>query len=111
MRDADAIYIVRFWIKPGAEEKVLGWLDNGHIGDVVALPGFLWARRCPLEESSEDGWSAHAMIYGLESMDRLRDYMASDAAKGFAKEREELGIDQLIRTDRSFGPVAHRVDA
>ena len=111
MQEASAISIVRFWIKPGAEEKVLGWLDGGHMQDVVALPGFLWSRRVELEETAEDGWSAHAMVYGLESMDHLRTYMTSDAAKGFAQERIDLGIDPLIRTDRSFGPVAGRVDA
>ncbi len=69
--DAPVVFIVRFWIKPGAQDTVLAWLDGGHIAEVVGEPGFLWARRYRLDAESGDGWPAYAMIYGLASMEEL----------------------------------------
>ena len=54
--NATAIYLIRFWIKPGSEDKVLGWLDGGHIADVVKQPGFRWAQRIALELPDADSW-------------------------------------------------------
>ncbi len=28
--------VVRFWVAPGAEARVIGWLDGGHMAEVVA---------------------------------------------------------------------------
>jgi hypothetical protein len=111
MQDANAVYLVRFWIKPGNEAKVFGWLDKGHIDDVVAQPGFLWARRYKLEQATDDGWPGYAMIYGLESLDHLNAYFESDAVKQYAKEREELGLDALLRMDRAWGSRESGADA
>ncbi len=111
MNEANAVYMVRFWIKPGGEEKVLDWLDTSHIADVVGQPGFLWARRFRLEGTDDDGWAAHAMIYGLESMDHLHAYMNGDAARGYAEERETLGLAPLLRMDRCWGVTEFGVDA
>lgn len=111
MQEANTVYMVRFWIKPGGEDKVLDWLDNGHIADVVSQPGFLWARRYRLEGEDADGWAAHAMIYGLESMDHLHAYFESDAARGYGEERETLGLAPLLRMDRAWGVTEFGVDA
>ena len=111
MNEANAVYMVRFWIKPGGEQKVLDWLDKGHIADVVGQPGFLWARRFRLDGTDDDGWAAHAMIYGLESLGHLQAYMDSDAARGYAEERETLGLAPLLRMDRCWGEVEYAVDA
>ena len=109
--DAPAIYLVKFWIKPGEEARVLDWLDGGHLQDVVAQPGFLWARRIALVEPDADGWPAHAMIYGVTSLDALRTYFESDAPRRYAQERVALGLDPLLRMDRNWGTVAVSVDA
>jgi len=111
MQEANAVYLVRFWIKPGSEAKVFDWLDKGHIADVVAQPGFLWARRYKLEQATEDGWPGYAMIYGLESLDRLQAYFDGEAVKQYAKERQELGLDALLRMDRAWGAAEYGVDA
>jgi quinol monooxygenase YgiN len=111
MQEAGAVYLVRFWVKPGDEARVLDWLDNGHIADVVSQPGFLWARRYRLAADDADGWPAYAMVYGLESMAHLEAYFESAAARGYAEERKALGLDPLLRMDRNWGVVEYAVDA
>jgi Domain of unknown function (DUF4286) len=103
--DAPAVYLVRFWIQPGHEQKVLDWLDGGHIADVIKQPGFLWARRFKLETPDDDGWPAHAMIYGIESVEALKVYFEGEASRRYAKEREEIGLDALLRMDRNWGTL------
>jgi TRAP-type C4-dicarboxylate transport system substrate-binding protein len=103
MKDAAAIYLVRFWIKPGHESEVMDWLDNGHIAEVVEQPGFLWARRYKLENDSEDGWPAYAMTYGLESIEQLHAYFENPIGEKLAREREERGLNVLLRMDRNWG--------
>ena len=107
--DAPAIYLVRFWVKPGGEQKVIDWLDKTHLADVVSQPGFHWAKRYRLLQDDADGWSAHAMIYGVDSVDALEAYFASDATKRYAQERIDLGINDLLKIDRNWGPLVHTV--
>jgi len=108
--DSQAVYLVNFWIRPGSESKVLKWLDGGHIADVVKQPGFLWARRFALEQPNDEGWPAFSMVYGVESLDALRTYFDGAAAKGYAEERAELGLDSLMKVDRSWGTTAYIAD-
>ena len=110
--NAPAVYIVKFWVKPGGEKKVFAWLDGGgHLKDVVAQRGFLWARRYKLSEPDKDGWPAYAMIYGVKSLDALRAYFNSAATKRYAQERVELGLDGLLRMDRNWGTLEVAVEA
>jgi hypothetical protein len=71
--------------------------------DVVSQPGFLWARMIFLEETSEDGWSSYMMMYGVESREALEVYFNSDASARYAKERADLGLDDLVRVERHIG--------
>jgi hypothetical protein len=113
MTDAGAVFMVRFWIRPDAIDTVLGWLDGGHIAEVVDAPGFLWARRIKLtnEDAADDGWPGYAMIYGAENLDALHRYFKSDAPERFAIERAEKGLDELIRMERDWGVVEFAIDA
>jgi hypothetical protein len=97
------VYIVQFWLKPDGGQKVLDWLNGNHLTDVVNQPGFLWARMFDLEQADEDGWPAYMMMYGLESRQALEDYFNSEAPKQYARERIELGLDELLRAERYFG--------
>lgn len=108
---APVIYLVRFWIKPGAEGPVFQWLDEGHLRDVVAQPGFLFTRRYKLAEPDDDGWPAYAMLYGVSSTKALEAYFNSDATRRYAREREELGLDSLLKVDRAWGELEYAVDA
>lgn len=109
--NAPAVYLVRFWVKPGGEKKVFAWLDGGHLQEVVAQPGFLWARRYKLAEPDKEGWAGYAMIYGVKSLDALRAYFESPATKRYAQERVELGLDKLLKMDRSWGTLEASADA
>lgn len=106
-----AVYIVQFWIDPDEGHKVMDWLTGTHLADVVAQPGFLWARMFDLEQTDDDGWPAYMMMYGLESRDMLDAYFNSDAPVRYARERTELDLDRLIRANRFFGKPAMRIDA
>ncbi|MCW5770177.1 MAG: hypothetical protein KIT16_00975 [Rhodospirillaceae bacterium] len=109
--EAPALYMVKFWVKPGGEKKVFDWLDGGHLQDVVKQPGFLWARRYKLVEPDKDGWAAHAMLYGVKSLDALYAYFKSEPTKRYAQERIELGLDPLLKMDRNWGTLELAVAA
>jgi hypothetical protein len=35
MKDAGYFLVVRFWVSPEAEAKVMRWLDGGHMNEVA----------------------------------------------------------------------------
>ena len=109
--NAPVVYLVKFWVKPGGEKKVFGWLDGGHLQDVVSQPGFLWACRYKLTEPDKDGWPAYSMIYGVKSAEALRAYFNSAATKRYVEERKQLGLDSLLRMDRNWGTLEVAVEA
>ena len=105
--DAPFLYIVRFWVSPAGLATVMGWLENGHMAEVVRQPGFLWVRRVRLAADASDGWSAHMMIYGLESEAALQAYFASPAPAKFALERKPF--EHHLRMERDWGKVDYRI--
>lgn len=109
--NAPAVYLVRFWVKPGGEKKVFDWLDGGHLKDVVRQPGFLWARRYKLAQPDANGWPCYAMIYGVKTLAALEAYFSSPVTKQFAQERVTLGLDPLLKMDRNWGTLEAAVDA
>ncbi len=109
--NAPAVYLVKFWVKPGGEKDVFAWLDGGHLEDVVGQPGFLWARRYKLAQPDAEGWPCYVMIYGVNSVAALEAYFASAATKRFAEERVALGLDRLLKMDRNWGTLDAAVDA
>lgn len=105
--DAPYLYIVKFWIHPDGLKTVMGWLDGRHMAEVVAQPGFLFVRRVRLEQDAPDGWSAHMMIYGLDSKAALQRYFDSPAPARFALERKPF--EHHLRMERVFGAVDARL--
>jgi hypothetical protein len=105
MKEPRFFLIVRFWIAPGGEAQVMGWLEGGHMAEVMRQPGFLWVRRLRLpEEDATGGWGAHAMIYALESREHYERYMANVQLHAkFAKEREPFAA--RLRIERFAGEV------
>lgn len=98
--------VVRFWIAPGGEAQVMRWLEGGHMAEVVRQPGFLWARRLRLAEKDATGWSAHAMIYGIESRAHYEQYAANrELHARFNKERAPFSAK--LRIERFAGEVDH----
>jgi hypothetical protein len=101
MLDAPYHYIVRFWVAPAAEVRLLSWLDGGHTAEVVSQPGFLWARRIRLDETDSLGWRAFTTIYGLESRAALEAYFKNPIREKFA--REQAAFADVMRAERSWG--------
>ena len=104
MREATFYLIVRFWIAPGGMQQVMRWLEGGHIAEVLRQPGFLSLRRLRIAEPDATGWSAHAMIYGIESRHHYDYYMANKALHAkFEREREPFATK--LRIERFAGEV------
>jgi hypothetical protein len=101
--NAACLYIVRYWIAPGAEAEVLAYLDGGHTAEMAALPGFLWARRVRFETVDSLGWRAFATVYGLESDAALDAYFANPVRARFAREQGRFA--GVMRVERSRGAV------
>ena len=104
MKEARFFLVVRFWIAPGGETQVMRWLEGGHMAEVVRQPGFLWCKRLRVAEKDATGWSAHAMIYGIESRQHFEQY-SNDAAlhARFNKERQPFAAK--LRIERFSGDV------
>ena len=104
MKEASFFLVVRFWIAPGGSEAVMRWLEGGHVTEVLRQPGFLWMRRLKIAETDATGWSAHAMIYGIESRQHYEEYKANQALHArFAKERAPFAAK--LRIERFAGEV------
>ena len=91
MKEARFYLVVRFRVEPQAVARVLGWLDGGHVAEVIAQPGFLWCRRLRL------GAHEFAMLYGIESRAAFDAYEANHALKAkFARERAPFEAHMTI---------------
>jgi hypothetical protein len=107
--DGAMLYIVRFWVRPDGGQAVIDWLDTRHMAEVAEQPGFLWARRCRLDQDAEDGWHAHMMLYGLTSRAALEAYFAGEARRRFMEEGQAFA--HLMRAERLWGAVATGTDS
>ena len=104
MNEASFFLVVRFWIAPGGEAQVMKWLEGGHVAEVMRQPGFLWMRRLKMAEKDATGWSAHAMLYAIESRGHYERYMADQALHDkFARERKPFAAK--LRIERFAGEV------
>jgi len=104
MKEAHFFLVVRFWIAPGGEAQVMRWLEGGHMAEVLRQPGFLWVKRLKSNEPDATGWSAHAMIYGIESRQDYDAYIANQRLHAkFNKEREPFATK--LRIERFSGEV------
>jgi hypothetical protein len=104
LKDAQFFLVVRFWIAPGGESQVMKWLEGGHMKEVLHQSGFLWARRLRIAETDATGWSAHALIYGIDSRASYERYMANGELHAkFARERQPFAAK--LRIERFAGDV------
>ncbi len=99
--------VVRFWIAPEAEARVLAWLEGGHVTEVLSQPGFQWCRRLKVE--ARDGWPGYAMLYGIESRAAFDAYNGNQALMAqFARERQPFASQ--LKIERFFGEVDYAAD-
>jgi len=104
MSEARFFLVVRFWVAPGGEAAVMRWLEGGHMAEMLRQPGFLWGRRLRIAERDATGWSAHALIYGIDSRASYERYMANrDLHAKFARERQPFAAK--LRIERFAGEV------
>ena len=64
--DAPVLYMVKVWVSPDGGSGYLRWLEHKHMAEVIAEPGFLWARKVHLDQVDDKGWEGYLLIYGLE---------------------------------------------
>jgi hypothetical protein len=102
MNEPGFFLVVRFWVAPHAEAQLMGWLDGGHVAEVVRQPGFLWCKRIRLEKAA-DGWPGYAQIYGIESKAHFDAYNNSPIMEKFKRERAPF--EKHMRIERFFGQV------
>ena len=106
--DAPVLYTVLAWVAPDGGQRYLDWLERKHMAEVIREPGFLWARKCRLEQTDERGWVGYLLIYGLASRAALEAYLDSPARARFWQELEPF--DAVHRAERFYGVVDFRVD-
>ncbi len=83
-------YIVRATVRHEIYEEYVTWLENEHIADVIALPGFLGAQLCLRKGGSMESSSKEVMVqYQLKDEDAIKTYISEHAMrlreKGLAK--------------------------
>src|SRR5690348_16961962 len=103
MDDPAVLYMVRVWIDPENGAGYLEYLETRHMAQVIQEPGFLWARKCRLEESDGQGWPGFLLVYGLDSQEALRAYLVSPARDRFWKELAAFADVQ--HAERFYGSV------
>jgi antibiotic biosynthesis monooxygenase (ABM) superfamily enzyme len=105
---APVLYMVRAWVSPHGGERYLRWLEDKHMAEVIKEPGFLWARKCRLEQTDDKGWQGYLLIYGLASRAALDAYLQSPARERFWKELEPL--NDVHYAERFYGSVDFELD-
>ena len=103
------LYMVTAWVSPHGGERYLEWLEHKHMAEVIAEPGFLWARKCHLEQDDEQGWAGYLLMYGLESRAALDGYLRSPARLRFWEELQ--AFDAVHRAERFYGTIDFQLDA
>lgn len=106
--DAPVLYMVRAWVSPNGGERYLRWLETKHMAEVIKEPGFLWARKCRLEQTDDKGWQGYLLIYGLASRAALDAYLQSPARARFWKELEPF--NDVHHAERFYGSVDFELD-
>jgi hypothetical protein len=76
-----------------------------HTTKVVAQLGLLFVRRVKLEQDNADGWSAHVMIYRLESKAAYQRYFDSTALTKFPRERQPFAYHLKMERDSGASDV------
>jgi hypothetical protein len=117
LRVAPFVYVVTMWVSPKNGHLVIEWLDTTHIAEILGQPGFLWAQRVRLQQTRDDGWVAHQIIYGLESAKALDDYQKSPQRETFSRQARErfakqgLRFEELVKAERVWGSVEKIIEA
>lgn len=109
MNSEGTILIYKMWVAPEGVHLVKQYgIDDGHIAEVVAKPGFHWARLLDLQEVDEHGWKALVCIYCVDSRDVLTEFLESDDFK-FKYPAERKDFEKYIRAEFQVGDIIYQV--
>lgn len=100
---APFLYYVQLDVDPKKGQEFLEWLSAKHIQEVVYNPGFMWARRVPLDEPAADGWKRFMVVYGINSREEYQAYQEGDNFKRYKEECKQF--EGVFRVQRFFGQV------
>ena len=100
---APFLYYVQVDVDPKKGQDYLKWLSSKHIKEVVSAPGFLWARRTPLDEVAKDGWKRYMISYGVNSREDFQAYRSSELFQKFLEEAKQF--EGVYRIQRFYGQV------
>lgn len=81
----------------------LKWFDGKHLQEVLTHPGFLWARRVPLDEPAEDGWKRFMIVYAINDRKNYLAYKNSDLYQKIMGEYKQF--EGQYRVQRFSGQV------
>lgn len=96
---AKAIYAVIAWVPPEVEADYLQWLDDGHIAEVAAQPGFLSGRRIALTQTDTAGRRGHLSLYDVATQADLDAYLASADRQRFIAYGKRFAGVRMERLD------------
>lgn len=100
---AETLYVVKVWVDPSRGQAYIDWLKGGHVAEVAAVPGAIWARLVELDERADDGWLGFMALYAFESKHALEAYQKSDLFRSFAPIYKKF--EGLFRVERATGDV------
>jgi hypothetical protein len=106
IRQAPLVYMVRYWVAPDIEAELLRWIDEGHLVDVAAQPGFTSGTRYALKQPNAAGWNGYMNVYGVESEAALEAYFESETYQRYRGEMQRF-IDGL-EIERLWGTPVTR---
>lgn len=99
----EILYAVTCWVDPANGRAYEDWLNGGHVEEVAASPGVLWARKARLEQPNDKGWRGYLVIYCFESRRAFVAYRQSALVARFVKECIPFAGTYSIQ--RHFGEV------
>jgi hypothetical protein len=103
------LFFSRAWVAPEGHKGYFGWLDGGHLAEVIRMSGFQWLQRVHLDGRDENGWERYINIYGQTSLETVREFLNDPAGKRFAREAEPYA--KYTRRETFFGVVELALDS
>ncbi len=98
--------------RPGEEAEYNRWYDEVHLGDVVAVPGFVAAQRFRIEDAADFSGYRYLSIYDIDSDDPKATFEALTARAGTDAMQVSSALDPEASLSlwRAIGPIVTGAD-
>ncbi|MDA5193427.1 DUF4286 family protein [Govanella unica] len=100
----NAVYAILVWLPAAIEDSYIGWLEGGHLAEVVKTAGFLNVRRIAFDQTDSDNRRAHLIIYEAPSKEVVDAYINNPARTAYIKDGQRF---EGVRAERFGGQVAY----